>query len=233
MAAQVLGAMAASAVVYANYKSAITEFEGGPDIRTVPGYSETATAGIFCTYPQPFMTTTGQFFSEFVASTLLMFLIYALKDGQFSSLSLPLNMTRETNTPQTATSAQATSPPSASSSSSSASAPASAGRLATPSTSPVTLALVWYPTCSATVPTSGAQATGTSGCRWSVLSSAARSAGSCTTCCSSPVRAPLIRLTLGFGGCGLVGGTGIGRRRCPRRRRMLKLDFRNDDGRID
>ncbi|PSK53199.1 hypothetical protein C1H76_4842 [Elsinoe australis] len=80
MAAQVLGAMAASAVVYANYKSAITEFEGGPDIRTVPGYSETATAGIFCTYPQPFMTTTGQFFSEFVASTLLMFLIYALKD---------------------------------------------------------------------------------------------------------------------------------------------------------
>lgn len=26
------------------------------------------------------MTTTGQFFSEFIASTLLMFLIYALKD---------------------------------------------------------------------------------------------------------------------------------------------------------
>ena len=27
-----------------------------------------------------FMTKTGQFFSEFIASTLLMFLIYALKD---------------------------------------------------------------------------------------------------------------------------------------------------------
>ncbi|KAF2219030.1 aquaglyceroporin like protein [Elsinoe ampelina] len=80
MLAQILGAMAAAFVVYGNYKSAITEFEGGPNIRTVPGYSENATAGIFCTYPQPFMTTTGQFFSEFVASTLLMFLIYALKD---------------------------------------------------------------------------------------------------------------------------------------------------------
>lgn len=76
--AQVLGAMCASGVVYANYKSAIDVFEGGAGIRTVGGL--TSSAGIFCTYPQPFMTKTGQFFSEFVASTLLMFLIYALKD---------------------------------------------------------------------------------------------------------------------------------------------------------
>lgn len=41
--AQVLGAMTASAVVYANYKSAIDVFEGGANVRTVPGYSETAT----------------------------------------------------------------------------------------------------------------------------------------------------------------------------------------------
>ncbi|KAK5090351.1 glycerol channel [Lithohypha guttulata] len=80
MLAQVLGAMTASAVVYANYKSAIDVFEGGSGIRTVPGYSDTATAGIFCTYPAPFMTKTGMFFSEFIASALLMFLIYALKD---------------------------------------------------------------------------------------------------------------------------------------------------------
>ena len=80
MLAQVLGAMCAAGVVYANYKSAIDVFEGGPNIRTVPGYSENATAGIFCTYPQPFMTKTGQFFSEFIASTLLQFLIYVLKD---------------------------------------------------------------------------------------------------------------------------------------------------------
>ena len=76
--AQVLGAMCASAVVYANYKSAIDVFEGGPDIRTVG--SNTSTAGIFCTYPAEFMTKTGQFFSEFIASTILMFCIYALKD---------------------------------------------------------------------------------------------------------------------------------------------------------
>ena len=78
MLAQVLGAMAAAAVVYGNYKSAIDVFEGGPGIRTVG--LETSSAGIFCTYPAAFMTKTGQFFSEFIASTLLMFLIYALKD---------------------------------------------------------------------------------------------------------------------------------------------------------
>jgi hypothetical protein len=42
-------------VVYANYKSAIDVFEGGAGIRTVPGFSTNATAGIFCTYPQPCM----------------------------------------------------------------------------------------------------------------------------------------------------------------------------------
>ncbi|KAK0248129.1 glycerol channel [Friedmanniomyces endolithicus] len=97
-AAQTLGAFCASGVVYANYKSAIDAFEGGPGIRTVPGYSPNASAGIFCTYPAAFMTKTtyrfprlkyayadnflgsGQFFSEFIASSLLMFMIYALKD---------------------------------------------------------------------------------------------------------------------------------------------------------
>jgi len=80
MLSQTLGAFCASGVVYANYKSAIDVFEGGPNIRTVPGFSKTATAGIFCTYPAAFMTKTGQFFSEFIGSTLLMFCIYALKD---------------------------------------------------------------------------------------------------------------------------------------------------------
>lgn len=79
--AQTLGAMCAAGVVYANYKSAVDVFEGGAGLRTVPGYSETASGGIFCTYPAPFMTTTGQFFDEFIASTLLMFLIYALQDN--------------------------------------------------------------------------------------------------------------------------------------------------------
>lgn len=76
--AQVLGAFCASGVVYANYLNAINQVEGH-GIRTVPP-SKTATAGIFCTYPQAFLTKASQFFSEFVASTILMFVIFALKD---------------------------------------------------------------------------------------------------------------------------------------------------------
>lgn len=78
--AQILGAMCGAAIVYGNYQSAINVYEGGPNIRTVPGYSTTATGGIFCTYPAEFMTKAGQFFSEFLASAVLMFMIFALKD---------------------------------------------------------------------------------------------------------------------------------------------------------
>ena len=77
--AQVLGGFVASGVVYANYINAIDVFEGGSGLRTVPPATK-ATAGIFCTYPQEFMTKTSQFFSEFIASTVLMFVIFALKD---------------------------------------------------------------------------------------------------------------------------------------------------------
>jgi aquaglyceroporin related protein len=65
-------------IVYANYISAIDYYEGGA--RTVPP-AEKATAAIFCTYPQPFLPKASQFFSEFIASTLLMFVIFALKDS--------------------------------------------------------------------------------------------------------------------------------------------------------
>ena len=37
-------------------------------------------AGVFCTYPQAFLTKTSQFFSEFITATILMFVIFALKD---------------------------------------------------------------------------------------------------------------------------------------------------------
>jgi aquaglyceroporin related protein, other eukaryote len=60
MFAQTFGAFIAAAVIYGNYRSAIDMYEG-PGIRSVTG--NTSTAGIFCTYPAPFMTTTGQFFS--------------------------------------------------------------------------------------------------------------------------------------------------------------------------
>ena len=79
--AQVLGAICASGIVYGNYRAAIDVYEGGPGIRTVPGYSEHATAGIFCTYSQPYTTTSGQFFDEFIASSLLMFLLYVFSNN--------------------------------------------------------------------------------------------------------------------------------------------------------
>lgn len=59
MLAQVLGAMCAAGVVYGNYKSAIDTFEGGAGIRTVPGYSPNASAGIFCTYPAAWVQPLG------------------------------------------------------------------------------------------------------------------------------------------------------------------------------
>jgi aquaglyceroporin related protein, other eukaryote len=85
--AQFLGGFIAAGVVYANYINEINAVEGY-GIRTVPP-SPTATAGIFCTYPQPALTKASQFFSEFIASALLMFVIFALKDdsnkGAFSA----------------------------------------------------------------------------------------------------------------------------------------------------
>ncbi|EAT86150.1 hypothetical protein SNOG_06319 [Parastagonospora nodorum SN15] len=66
--AQILGGFVGSGIVYANYISAIDYFEGG--LRTVPP-AEKATAAIFCTYPQAFLPKASQFFSEFIASALL------------------------------------------------------------------------------------------------------------------------------------------------------------------
>jgi len=80
--AQVLGAFCGAGVVYANYISAIDAFSG-VGIRSVPP-AVNSTAQIFATYPQPFTGTANKFFSEFIASTLLMFIIFALKDDSNS-----------------------------------------------------------------------------------------------------------------------------------------------------
>lgn len=76
--AQFLGGFAGAGVIYANYINAINNYEGH-NVRTVPP-SKTATGGVFCTYPQAFLTKTSQFFSEFITATILMFVIFALKD---------------------------------------------------------------------------------------------------------------------------------------------------------
>jgi len=75
---QLLGAMAGAFIVYGNYIHAIDTFEGGVGIRTVTG--ETSTAGVFCTYPAEFMDRTAMVWSEFIASSILMFTIFALAD---------------------------------------------------------------------------------------------------------------------------------------------------------
>ncbi|RKF82158.1 Aquaporin-10 [Golovinomyces cichoracearum] len=80
--AHILGAYCAAAVVYGNYKNAIDLFEGGSGVRTVPGSSKHATAGIFATYPQEFVTRTTEFFNEFIAAAILMFCIYALQENK-------------------------------------------------------------------------------------------------------------------------------------------------------
>ncbi|KAF1981334.1 aquaporin [Aulographum hederae CBS 113979] len=84
-AAQFLGGFAASGVVYANYINAIDNVEGY-GVRTVPP-APNATAGIFCTYPQPFLTKASQCMSEFITSTILMFVIFALKDEGHNGVS--------------------------------------------------------------------------------------------------------------------------------------------------
>lgn len=71
--AQVLGGFCGAALVYGNYKSAIDNAEGG-DFRTH------LTATIFATYPQTFMTTVGQFFSEVVATAILVICLFAIGD---------------------------------------------------------------------------------------------------------------------------------------------------------
>ncbi|OBU01860.1 hypothetical protein VE01_00528 [Pseudogymnoascus verrucosus] len=76
--AQCLGGFVGAGVVYANNVNGIDKFEGH-GIRNVPP-SPTTIAAIFCTYPQPFLAKTSQFVSEFVASSILMFAIFALKD---------------------------------------------------------------------------------------------------------------------------------------------------------
>jgi aquaglyceroporin related protein, other eukaryote len=78
MAGQILGAMAGALIVYGNYRSAIDAFEGGVGIRTVG--QATSTAGIFCTYPAAFLDRTAMVWSEFIASSILMFVIFALVD---------------------------------------------------------------------------------------------------------------------------------------------------------
>lgn len=96
--AQTLGAFCAAAVVYGNYQLAIDAFEGGVGVRTVPGASPNATAGIFTTFPATVIATSksAQFFSEVIPTSILVFVVFALTDennaaaGQVTPLGVGL-----------------------------------------------------------------------------------------------------------------------------------------------
>lgn len=75
--AQLAGAFAASAVVYLTYFEALNAFDGG--FRQITGPQ--GTAGIWATYPQPFLSPLpGGFIDQVVGTALLMAVIFALTD---------------------------------------------------------------------------------------------------------------------------------------------------------
>ncbi|CAG8464959.1 17020_t:CDS:2 [Acaulospora colombiana] len=75
--AQTTGAFVAAAVIYLNYHSALANFDGGQ--RIVSGAN--ATAGIFATYPAPFMGIIGSFFSEALGTFFLLLVILSVTDN--------------------------------------------------------------------------------------------------------------------------------------------------------
>jgi MIP family channel proteins len=79
--AQIGGAFAASAVVFVTYHEALTAFDGG--VRHVLGPQ--GTAGIWATYPQPFLSTfPGGFIDQIVGTALLVAGIFGITDSRNS-----------------------------------------------------------------------------------------------------------------------------------------------------
>jgi MIP family channel proteins len=79
--AQTAGAFAASAVVFLTYREAFDAFDGG--VRQVQG--ALGTAGIFATYPQPFLSIAGGLVDQIVGTALLMAGVLAITDQRNSA----------------------------------------------------------------------------------------------------------------------------------------------------
>ncbi|MBZ5560751.1 MAG: MIP family channel protein [Acidobacteriia bacterium] len=79
--AQLAGAFVASAVVYVTYREALGAFDGG--VRQVLGAQ--GTAGIWATYPQPFLSTTGGVVDQVVGTALLVGIILGITDTRNSA----------------------------------------------------------------------------------------------------------------------------------------------------
>ena len=79
VAAQFAGAFAASALVFLTYREALDRFDGG--VRQVSG--ALATAGIWATYPQPYLSAfPGGFIDQVVGTALLLAVICAVTDAR-------------------------------------------------------------------------------------------------------------------------------------------------------
>ena len=79
--AQVAGAFVASAVVYFTYHEALNAFDGG--VRQVLGPQ--GTAGIWATYPQPFLSVfPGGVIDQIVGTALLVGVIFGISDSRNS-----------------------------------------------------------------------------------------------------------------------------------------------------
>lgn len=79
--AQTAGAFVASAIVYFTYHEALDAFDGG--VRQVLGAQ--GTAGIWATYPQPFLSTfPGGFVDQVVGTALLVVGIFGITDSRNS-----------------------------------------------------------------------------------------------------------------------------------------------------
>jgi MIP family channel proteins len=78
VAAQVAGAFLGAALVYLTYREAFDAFDGG--VRLVAG--EKGTAGVFATYPQPFLSLGGGLVDQVVGTALLMLGVFAIGDSR-------------------------------------------------------------------------------------------------------------------------------------------------------
>jgi len=79
--AQTAGAFVASAIVFLVYREALNNFDGG--VRAIGGAK--GTAGIFATYPQPFLSIAGGLVDQIVGTAILILVIFALTDTRNSA----------------------------------------------------------------------------------------------------------------------------------------------------
>jgi len=76
--AQLAGAFCGAALTFITYREAFASFDGGA--RKVAGAQ--GTAGIFATYPQPYLSTFGGLVDQIVGTALLLLIILGLGDSK-------------------------------------------------------------------------------------------------------------------------------------------------------